>query len=119
MQTRRGLLLRAPALGLLALPSAAFARDRIVNIRSHGAIGDGKTVNTRAIQKAIDACAAAGGGMIVVPAGVFVSGSIWLKPGVGLELRRGAVLRGSTDLADYPLVMRRSEEHTSELQSRA
>lgn len=110
METRRALLLRAPALGLLALPSPAFARDRIVDIRSHGAVGDGKTLNTRAIQRAIDRCAAAGGGMIVVPVGVFVSGSIWLKPGVGLELRRGAVLRGSTDLADYPLVMRRFVE---------
>ncbi len=111
MGTRRELLIRAPALGLLTLtPGTAFARQRIVDIRRHGAVGDGRTLNTRAIQKAIDACAATGGGMIAVPAGVFVTGSIWLKPGVGLELRKGAVLRGSTDLADYPLVMRRFVE---------
>jgi alpha-L-rhamnosidase len=44
---------------------------------------------------------------VVVPAGVFVSGSIILKPGVGLELQKDAVLKGSPDLADYPLVLRR------------
>ena len=111
MGTRRDFLTHGTALGLLALPAApAFARGRVVDIRSHGAIGDGRTMNTRAIQNAIDACAKAGGGMIAVPAGVFVSGSIWLKPGVGLELRKGAVLRGSPNLSDYPLVLRRFVE---------
>lgn len=111
MTTRRSLLVRAPAAALLALPAVpAFARRRTVDIRSHGAVGDGRTVNTKAIQKAIDACAAAGGGMVAVPAGVFVSGSIWLKPGVGLELRKGAVLKGSPNLSDYPLVLRRFVE---------
>ena len=112
MTTRRDILVRAPAAALLALPAVpAFARrTRTVNIRSHGAVADGRTVNTRAIQKAIDACAAAGGGMVAVPAGVFVTGSIWLKPGVSLELRKGAVLKGSPNLADYPLVMRRFVE---------
>lgn len=111
MTTRRSLLVRAPAAALLALPTfPAFARQRTVDIRSHGAVGDGKTINTSAIQKAIDACAKTGGGMISVPAGVFVSGSIWLKPGVGLELRKGAVLRGSPNLSDYPLVLRRFVE---------
>ena len=47
------------------------ARTRVVDIRSHGAVGDGRTMNTRAIQNAIDACARSGGGMIAVPAGVF------------------------------------------------
>jgi alpha-L-rhamnosidase len=98
----------APALALLTVSAApALARKRLVDIRSHGAVGDGRTVNTRAIQKAIDACARAGGGMITVPAGVFVSGSIVLKPGVGLELQRNAVLKGSSNLDDYPLVLRR------------
>lgn len=109
--SRRTLLAGAPLLGLLTLTaSPAFARERVVDIRTHGAIGDGRTLNTRAIQDAIDALAAAGGGMISVPPGVFVTGSIWLKPGVGLEVRKSATLRGSTRLADYPLVMRRFVE---------
>ncbi len=108
MVGRREILTFAPAAALLTLPSVpAFGRGRVVNIRDHGAVGDGQTLNTAAIQKAIDSCAAAGGGMIVVPAGVFISGSLVLKPGVGLELRKGAVLKGSPRLEDYPLVLRR------------
>ena len=112
MNTRRNLLMTMPvAAAAAALPGTGWAqRRRTVDIRDHGAVGDGRTVNTRAIQAAIDACARDGGGMIAVPAGVFVSGSIWLKPGVGLELRKGGVLKGSADLADYPLVMRRFVE---------
>jgi alpha-L-rhamnosidase len=79
-------------------------------VTRYGARGDGRTMNTAAIQRTIDACAAAGGGTVVVPAGIFMSGSIFLKPGVGLELSRGAVLRGSPSFADYPLTLRRFVE---------
>lgn len=109
MTSRRKLIAGMP-LALAARATPALARQRVVDIRRHGAIGDGRTLNTRAIQQAIDTLANAGGGMIRVPPGVFVTGSIWLKPGVDLELQRGATLRGSTDLADYPLVMRRFVE---------
>jgi len=107
--TRREALQLASGALLCALPAlpAMAAPKRRVDIRRHGAVSDGSTVNTIAIQKAIDACAAAGGGAIVVPRGVFVTGSIVLKPGVGLELSKGAVLKGSASLADYPLVLRR------------
>jgi len=71
------------------------------DITDHGAAADGKTVNTQAIQAAVDACAAAGGGRVVVPAGTFVSGSILLKDNVEFHLSPGAVLRGSSDFADY------------------
>ena len=50
-----------------------------MNIVDFGAVADGKTVNTKAIQSAIDACVAVGGGTVTVPAGVFVTGTIWLK----------------------------------------
>ncbi len=111
-QSRREFVTRAPLAALCALPAfpVLAAPGRRVDIRRHGARGDGQTLNTAAIQAAIDACAAAGGGMIVVPAGVFISGSIVLKPGVGLELQKGAVLKGSPHLADYPLVLRRFVE---------
>ena len=66
------------------------------NIVDFGAVGDGKTVNTKAIQAAIDA-----GGTVYIPAGVFVTGTIYLKSGGGLHLAPGAVLKASHDRADY------------------
>ena len=71
------------------------------NILSYGAIGDGKTINTKAIQSAIDAVSQAGGGRVTIPAGCFVSGTIWLKDYVELHLESGAVLKASADFADY------------------
>lgn len=73
-----------------------------VDIVQYGAVGDGKTLNTLAIQSAIDKCADAGGGTLLIPAGTFLSGALFLKPGVNLHLDKGAVLQGSTDIADYP-----------------
>ena len=71
------------------------------NIKSYGALGDGVTLNTKAIQKAIDAASAAGGGVVIIPAGKFVSGSILLKNGVELHLEKRAELLGSLDFSDY------------------
>ncbi len=71
----------------------------------------GAALNTAAIQAAIDAAAAKGGGTVVVPAGVFRSGSIFLKQGVALHLADGAVLKGSEDIADYPKLTTRIEGH--------
>ncbi len=62
---------------------------------------DGKTLNTKAIQAAIDRVAADGGGRVVIPAGRFLSGSIVLKSGVELHLEKNAVLLGSTRAEDY------------------
>jgi hypothetical protein len=71
------------------------------NVRDYGAIGDGKTKDTQAVQKAIDACSAAGGGMVVLPAGRYLSGTIYLKSNVEFHLSAGATLLGSPDRADY------------------
>jgi polygalacturonase len=71
------------------------------SIRDYGAIGDGHTLNTQAIQAAIDATAQKGGGVVVVPTGIFVSGSIFLKQGVNLRVDRGGMLKGSDQLKDY------------------
>jgi polygalacturonase len=73
-------------------------------ITDHGAVGDGKTVNTAAIQKALNACSAAGGGEVVVPAGNFVTGSILLGPRTILRLEKDAFLTGSPNQEDYPVV---------------
>lgn len=77
------------------------SETRAFNIVEHGARADGKTVNTKAIQAALDACGAAGGGTVVVPAGTFVTGTIWLRSHVELHLQHGAVLLASPDLDDY------------------
>ena len=72
------------------------------NIVAYGAKGDGFTLNTVALQRTIDACHAAGGGVVRVPSGDYVTGTIELKSHVTLSLDYGATILGSTDLADYP-----------------
>lgn len=73
-----------------------------VDIRSHGAVGDGNTLNTASIQEAINACHRHGGGTVRVAQGDYLTGTIELKSGVMLEIAKGARLIGSTDLEDYP-----------------
>jgi polygalacturonase len=75
--------------------------SNIYDIRSFGAVGDGATLNTRALQRTIDACSAGGGGTVAIPAGRFVTGTIQIKDGVTLRLAVDAVLLGSTNAADY------------------
>ena len=71
-------------------------------ITDFGAAADGVTVNTDAIRKAVETCAANGGGRVLIPAGgVFLSGTIWLKSHVELYLEHGAVLKASGDFSDY------------------
>ena len=71
------------------------------NIVDYGAKADTTELSTTALQRAIDACAAAGGGRVTVPAGNYKTGSIRLKSNVNLYLEHGATLYGSTDLKDY------------------
>ncbi|MGP8260613.1 MAG: glycoside hydrolase family 28 protein [Acidobacteriaceae bacterium] len=78
-------------------------RTRRCLITDSGAAGDGKTVNTKSIQSAIDKCAEdKNGGTVVVPKGVFLSGSIFLKQGVNLLVEKDGVLKGTTNIDDYP-----------------
>ena len=86
---------------------ATNPRTQVFDITKFGAAGDGKTLNTRAIQAVIDACGA--GGVVRVPAGVFLSGAIFLKSDMTLHLDEGAVLLGSPDPKDYPVMKYRSE----------
>ncbi|OFX36099.1 MAG: glycoside hydrolase [Bacteroidetes bacterium GWF2_42_66] len=72
-----------------------------LNILAFGANGDGKTLNTTAIQSAIDNLASKGGGRLIIPEGRFLSGSIILKSGIELHLQQGAVLLGSTNPYHY------------------
>ena len=72
----------------------------MLNIRDFGAVADGKTVNTKAIQAAVDR-AGETGETVLVPGGVFITGTIHLN-GASLHLEPGAVLKGSTNIDDYP-----------------
>jgi polygalacturonase len=67
----------------------------------YGAVGDGKTLNTQALQKAIDA-AAKKGGIVTLAPGQYLTGSLFLKKGVELHLDKGVTILGSQDLKDYP-----------------
>lgn len=77
-----------------------------ISIGDFKAVGDGKTVNTHALQDAIDACSRAGGGTVRVCGGRFVTGTLYLKDGVTLEIAGGSALVGSPDIADYAVAMR-------------
>jgi polygalacturonase len=71
-------------------------------IRDFGAVADGKTDSTAAIQKAIDACAGKGGGTVLVEGGPFMTYTLYLKSHVRLEVAGGAALEGGPDPALYP-----------------
>lgn len=72
-----------------------------LNVRDFGARGDGETVDSTFIQKAIDACSEQGGGEVRVPPGRYLCGTVLLKDGVTLRLQKGATLMGSKNLSDY------------------
>ncbi len=96
----------APSIGV-----AQDAEPRRLSVVESGAVGDGRSFSTAEIQAAIDSVAAAGGGTVVIPEGVFTTGALFLKPRVNVHLEKGAVLRGSTNLEDYPPTLTRIEGH--------
>ncbi len=96
MKTKRMMLL------LLIATVLGCTKSKVNDITKYGAIADGLTNNSAAIQKAIDEVSASGGGQVIVPAGNFLTGTIFLKSGVDLHLELGARLLGPTDRNDYP-----------------
>jgi polygalacturonase len=90
------------SLGSCFYAVTAEAKGRF-DVRTFGATGDGKTKDTAAFQKALDACKAAGGGTVSVASGYYLIGSIVIGDNTTLQLDGRANLIGSPDLADYPL----------------
>lgn len=76
--------------------------QRIFYVNDFGAVSDTVTVNTTSIQKAIDECAAKGGGVVAFRPGTYVSGSLFIKSKVHLRIDKGVVLLGSQNFDDYP-----------------
>ena len=83
----------------------AMAAGKVCDAKKYGAKGDGTTKDTVAIQKAIDDCSAGkGGGTVVLDAGTYLSAPILLKSNMTLELKKDAILLGSPDHQDYPVI---------------
>jgi len=113
--------LKTAAQGLFAAPLAAYAPQSpasapaagaarlALNVRDFGAVGDGTTKDTAALQQAIDRCWVLGGGEVVVPAGHYLTGALALRSNILLRLERDAAIVGSPDLADYPVTQVRWE----------
>lgn len=81
------------------LPLRTPALAPVVSVVDHGARGDGVTLNTKAIQAAIDACPR--GGEVLIPEGVFLSGALFLKSDLTFRIAKGGVLQGSSEPKDY------------------
>src|SRR5580704_16744965 len=88
----------------LVLASGSFAAadtPRLFDVAKYGAVGDGKALDSPAIDKAIAAASAAGGGTVCLPAGTFLSGSIHLKSNITLYLEQGSTILATDDHAAY------------------
>lgn len=89
-----------------------FKDDKVAprfKLTDHGVVNDSTVVQTVAIQRVIDKAEAMGGGEIIVPSGIFLSGALFFKPGTTLRLEEGAVIKGSDNIEDYPLIPSRME----------
>jgi Glycosyl hydrolases family 28 len=78
-------------------------------ITRYGAVNDSAVLQTAVIQKTIDEASKQGGGVIVIPKGTFLSGALFFKPNTHLHISEGAVLKGSDDIKDYPIMPSRME----------
>ncbi len=100
----RYLTVLAAAAAFAAVSASALTASSSCDPRGHGAKGDGISKDTTAIQAAIDACEAKGGGTVELTAGTYLSAPIVLKSKITLQLDKGATLQGSSDFADYPAI---------------
>ena len=95
MKTLLAGLVLLPLVFVPSVQSAEAGGGQFYNVRAFGATGDGKTLDSPAINKAIAACAEDGGGTVLLPAGIYLSGSIQLKSNIRLQIEPGATLLGA------------------------
>ena len=102
---------------LLLYAATVFSQmgNGVWDIYDFGAKGDGTTLDTKALQTAIDQCYEAGGGKVYLHNGYFVSGTIILKSNVTLYIEAGAVLKGSDNLDDFPIMPSKYPSYTGTL----
>ncbi len=93
---------------LLSAAETDRSHELIFNVRTFGAVGDGAHLDTPAIQAAVDACSKAGGGVVLVPPGKYVIGTLFLRSNTHLSLTATAVLLGTSDLTQYATGIERS-----------
>ncbi len=86
-----------------AVPLPVFS-DIVFSIKDFGAVGDGKTLNTEAFAKAIEACSKAGGGKVLVPAGKWLTGPIELKANINLHTEKKSLVQFTPDRTQYPII---------------
>lgn len=109
MIKKRTVIILKAALLIITGTGVSAQQDSKYLITDYGAVADGQTINTKAIQAAIDQCESDGGGTVVVPEGTFLSGAVFLKQGVDLYIKKGGVLKGTVNPEDYPQVFTRWE----------
>lgn len=88
----------------MAVPTVPSFAAKTFSIVDYGAVGNDKTLNTEAFAKAIDACSAAGGGRVTVPAGNWLTGPIELKNNIDLHTEKDAVIQFTDDHSRYPMI---------------
>ena len=96
------------------------AQSKLFNVNDFGAIPDGITLNTKAIQAAVDKASESGGGKVVVPSGLFLSGTLKLRSNVEIHLQKNAIILGSTNIrhyskkdGDYALIAAKGQDNIS------
>jgi polygalacturonase len=97
---------------LPVIAKTAFKKDTF-NIVKYGAKADGITLNTKSINKAIAACSAKGGGVVLIPNGLWLTGPLVMKSNVNLHISRAALLQFTDDKTQYPLIEGYYEGHAS------
>ena len=91
--------------GMFAGYAQGARAKAVFSVSDFGAKGDGKTLDTKAIQKAMDECGKAGGGIVRIPKGTYLSGAVFMKSKTTLLIEEGATIQGSTDeTGDYPVI---------------